>query len=193
MEMRTSLIIFILLGLLGAFFSFRAGIHSFQVSRRRASWPERSRQRAAGWRYFGLTVFLVLMSIACVSFIITGAVARPLIFARTSAPPSPTWTATEVPSETQTNTPVWTSTPVPTDTPIQTSTPVPTSTSTRVPTWTPIPSDTHWGTWTPSRTPTQTPTRTPTPIPSATNTFRPTWTTIPTDTKWPYLTPTITK
>ena len=193
MGMRTGLIIVILLSLLGAFLSFRAGIHSMQVSRRKASWPERSQQRSAGWRYFGLSVILVFMSIACVSFIITGAVIRPLIPARATATPSLTWTATETPSETKTNSPVPTSTSIPTDTPITTPTHVPSATNTRAPTWTPRPTDTHWATWTVSRTPTKTLTRTPTLVPPATSTLMPTWTPSPSDTKWPYLSPTSTK
>ena len=191
MGLRTGLIIVILLGLLGAFFSFLAGIHSLQISRRKASWPERSRQRAAGWRYFGLSIFLVCLSIACVSFMITGVFARLVTLA--SPTPSPAWTATKAPSVTQTNTPVWTSASIPTDTPAVTSTPVQTSTNTLAPSRTPLPTDTRWATWTPSRTPTGTLTRTPTPVPPASSTIVPTWTLRPTDTRWPDPTPTSTK
>ena len=190
MGMRTGLIIFILLGLLGAFFCFRAGIHSLQLSRSQASWPERGRQRAAGWRYFGLSIVLVLLAIACISFMITGAVTNPLVPA--SPTPSPTWTATQVASEAPTGTSIWTSAPVPTDTQAQTSVPVGTSTITLVPSRTPLPTDTHWATWTPSRTPTPTLTRTPV-VPSATSSRLPTWTPRPTDTRWPDPTPTSTK
>ena len=189
--MRTVLIITIFLGLVGAVLAFLAGIHSLQVSRRKASWPERSRQRTAGWRYFGLAIVLVLLSIGCVYFMITGMVVRLGIFA--SPTPSPAWTATKVPSETQTKPPVWTSIPIPTDTPALTFMPAQTSTSTLVPSRTPLPTDTHWATWTASRTPTVTSTRTPTPIPPASSTFVPTWTPRPTDTRWPDLTPTSTK
>jgi len=189
--MQTGLIIVIFLGLLGAFFAFRAGIHSLQISRREASWPERSRQRAAGSRYFGLSIILVLVSIACVSFLITGAITHPLILA--SATPSPTWTATLALPEAPTSTSIWTSAPVPTDTPTQTSVPVGTSTIKMVPSRTPLPTDTHWATWTPSKTPTGTSTRTPTPFPSASSTLLPTWTPRPTDTRWPDPTPTSTK
>ena len=188
--MRTGLIIVIFLGLLGAFFAFRAGIHSLQISRREASWPDRSRQRAAGWRYFGLSIILVLVSIACVSFLITGAIIRPLSLP--SVTPSPTWTATLAPPEAPTSTSIWTSAPVPTDTPTQTSAPVETSTITLVPSRTPLPTDTHWATWTPSRTPTGTSTRTPTSVPSVTP-GSPTWTPSPSDTRWPDPTPTSTK
>jgi hypothetical protein len=188
--MQTGLIIAIILGLLGAFFAFRGGIHSLQISRRVASWPDRSRQRAAGWRYFGLSIILVLVSIACVSFLITGAIPRPLTLA--SATPSPTWTATLVLPEAPTSTSIWTSAPVPTDTQAQTSVPVGTSTITLVPSRTPLPTDTHWATWTPSRTPTPTLTRTPV-VPSATSSRLPTWTPRPTDTRWPDPTPTSTK
>ena len=192
MGMRTGLIIVILLGLLGAIFSFRAGVHSLQLSRSQASWPERGRQRAAGWRYFGLSIVLVLFSIACISFMITGVVVNPI--APASPTPSPVWTATQVPSEPPTNTSIWTSAPIPTDTPALAATSVQTSTKPPPPpSRTPIPSDTHWATWTPSRTPTDTPTRTPTPIPSPSSTRFPTWTPRPTDTRWPDPTPTRTK
>ena len=192
MGMRTGLIIFILLGLLGAYFSFRAGIHSLQLSRSQASWPERSRQRAAGWRYFGLSIVLVLLAIACISFMITGAVANPLVPA--SPTPSPTWTATQVASEAPTGTSIWTSAPILTDTPaLATATPVQTSTKPLPPSRTPSPSDTHWATWTPSRTPTFTSTRTPTLVPSASSTRFPTLAPSPSDTHWPVPTPTSTE
>jgi hypothetical protein len=192
MGMRTGLIIFILLGLLGAFFSFRAGIHSLQLSRSQASWPERGRQRAAGWRYFGLSIILVLLAIACISFMITGAVANPL--AAASPTPSPTWTGTQAPPEPPTDTSIWTSAPTLTDTPAPTTaTPVQTSTKPLPLSRTPSPSDTHWPTWTPSRTPTPTSTRTPTPIPSASSTRFPTLAPSPSDTHWPVPTLTSTK
>ena len=87
MGIRTGLIIFILLGLVGAFFAFRAGIHSMQISRRQASWPERQRQRVAGSRFFGMAILVVLLDIACVSFIITGGVIHPVILSSPVASP----------------------------------------------------------------------------------------------------------
>jgi len=191
MGMRTGLIIVILLGLLGAFFSIRGGIHAMQVSRRHASWPERSRQRAAGWRYFGLAIVLVFLSIACISFMITGVVSLQVMPA--SPTPSLTSTFTAAPSETQTNPFFPTSTPVPTDTPAVTSTPTLLSTATLTASRTHLPTDTHWATWTPSRTPTGTKTRTLTPVPSASSTRFPTRTPSPSDTRWPDPTPTSTK
>jgi hypothetical protein len=189
MGMRTGLIIAVLLALVGAFFAFRAGIHSLQVSRRKASWPERDRQRAAGWRYFGLSIILVLLSIACVSFMITGAVTR--LATPASPTPYPTATATNTPTETQTIAYFPSNTPVPTDTALlTTSTPTGTATIALPPSRTPLPSDTHWATWTASVTPTSTKTRTPTPLPSVTDTRFPTWTPRPSDTRWPDPTPT---
>ena len=189
MGMRTGLIIAVLLALAGAFFAFRAGIHSMQVSRRKASWPERNRQRAAGWRYFGMTIVLILLSIACVSFMITGAVAR--LATPPSPTPAPSATATITPTETQTIAYFPTNTPFPSDTALLLTTPTLTGTTTFAlpPSRTPLPTDTHWATWTPSRTPTSTITRTTTPIPPATATLKPTWTPSPSDTRWPDPTP----
>ena len=189
MGMRTGLIIAVLLALVGAFFAFRAGIHSMQVSRRKASWPERSRQREAGWRFFGLTIALILLSIACVSFMITGAVIR--LAPPASPTPSPSATATNTPTETQTIAYFPSNTAVPTDTALlTTSTLTSTATIALPPSRTPLLTDTHWATLTPSITPTSTKTRTPTPFPSATSTRFPTWTPSPSDTRWPDPTPT---
>ena len=183
----TGLIIAISLGLLGIFFSIRAGVHSFQLSRRQASWPERRKQVAAGRRYFGLAFILTVMIVAGVVMIFNGDISRPVLLITPNA--SPVRTVTIAPSKTATSTPALTSTLVLTDTPTLTSTPSPTLTSTLPPSQTPLPTDTLWPTWTPSKTPTVTPTL-PSPTPTKTSTLFPTHTLMPTDTHWPTLTPT---
>ena len=188
MSVQTGLIIAILLGLLGVFFSIRAGVHFIQVSRRQASWPERRKQMVASQRYFGLALILLVVVAAGMYMIFTGNVPH-LIF-----PASPTasleWTATNLPSEIPTNTPSLTSTPGPTDTPSLTFTPSQTYTISPVPSQTSRPTETHWPTWTPSQTPTHTSTPRPTRTPTITSTTLPTRTPRPTDTRWPTLTPT---
>lgn len=98
--------------------------------------------------------------------------------------PSPTSTATHVPSKT----PTPTASPVPTRTPVPTSSFTPAPSSTPQPTLTPTP--------VPSRTPTLAPTSTPpatkTPIPTATSTPRPTSTPPPTFTATFTRTPSVT-
>ncbi len=76
MDVRTGLIIAILLALLGIYFGFRAGIRSLQRSRRQASWPARRQQVAAGRRYFGLAVLLILLSFVGVYYLVTGKASR---------------------------------------------------------------------------------------------------------------------
>ena len=177
------LIVAIFLGLLGVFFSMRLGFHSLKLSRRQASWPKRRQQIAASRRYFGLAIFLLVGIVAGYVIYINKININPFFLFTPTA--SSGLTATIVPSETHTNTPVVTSTPLPTDTPSLTSTPAQTYTPTKVPSWTSRPTDTHWPTWTPSRTftasPTPTPSRTPTPV---IVTLWPTQTPLPTDTRW---------
>jgi PKD repeat protein len=96
--------------------------------------------------------------------------------------PTPTPTPTATPTPGPTATPTWTLTatwtPMPTDTPTATWTPEPTPTgtltpsATPTPTWTPLPTDTPTATWTPEPTPTWTPL--PTDTPTATWTPEPT-------------------
>lgn len=182
MDNRTGFIIVILLGLLGAFLSYRAGTRSLQVSRRQASWPERRRQRAAGWRYFGLAIILVILAIAGLASIPKVWASQLASLASPSA--SPGRTATTGSLQTQTNTLFWTTTPAPTQISTSTVTPVPSFTGTSTPHYGYAPTDTPLPTFTPSITRTATITPSPTRTPTATNTYPATRTPIPTDTRW---------
>jgi hypothetical protein len=216
MSFRISIIIVILLGLLGVWGCFRAGIHSLQSSRRQASWPERRKQMAAGWRYFGLVFFLLVMIVVGTVFAFSGKITYPLFLSPPTA--SLERTATNVPP---THTLAPPTIAVPTDTPTPTVKSAQTSTSTPVlnqafhptdtlwskpmfPTYTPSPTDTPWlkplfPTYTPS--PTDTPWSQPlfptyTPSPSDTpwsQPLFPTYTPSLTDTLWPQPTPTSIK
>jgi hypothetical protein len=192
MSVQNGLIIAILLGLLGIFFSIRASVRSLQVSRSQSSWPERRRRVAAAWRFFGLAILLLAVIVSCVYMLVTGNIPHLVIPATPIATLEPT--ATNTPSATPTTAPSSTFTPLPpTETPSLTSTPVQTFTVGPAPSWTPMPSDTHWPTWTPSRTATSTSTRLPTGSPTATSTYTSTRTPLPTDTRWPTHSPTSTK
>ena len=57
----TGLIIVIILGLLGAFFSYLAGVRSIQVGRRQASRLVRRRKMVIGWRFFGFSFLLIAL------------------------------------------------------------------------------------------------------------------------------------
>ena len=191
MGIQTGLIIAIFLGLLGVFFSSRSGLRSIQSSRRQASWPERRRQVAAGQRYVGLAIVLLVASVAGVVILFSGNSAQlAVIFT-----PAPTreQTPTLAPFVTQTVTLLPTSTPVPTEPSTLTPTLEPTSTDTLFPSQTLLPTDTHWPTWTASVSPTATSTPLPTYTPSLTSTRQPTQTLIPTDTHWPVPTLTSTR
>ena len=191
MGIQTGLIIAIFLGLLGVFFSIRAGFRSIQSSRRQASWPERRRQVAAGQRYIGLAFVLLIASVAGVVILFTGNSAQ---LAEIFTPaPTRERTATLAPSVTQTVTPFPTSTPVPTEPSTLTPTLKPTSTDTLFPSQTLLPTDTHWPTWTASVSPTATSTPLPTHTPTVTSTRQPSQTLIPTDTHWPVPTLTSTR
>jgi hypothetical protein len=89
-----------------------------------------------------------------------------LVYAESTALPSPTprptSTPTDTPTPTRTPTPTPTHTPTPTPTPTSTSTPTPTPEETPTPSSTPTPTST----FTPSSTPTASPTLTPSPTPT---------------------------
>jgi hypothetical protein len=191
MSVQDGLIIAILLGLLGIFFSIRASVRSLQISRSQSSWPERRRWVSAAWRFFGLAILLLLMIVSCVYMLATGNIPHLVIPATPTITLEPT--ATNTPSATPTTAPSSTFTPVQTDTPTITFTPSLTITISGIQTWTPLPSDTHWPTWTPSRTATSTSTRLPTGSPTVTSTYTSTRTPLPTDTRWPTHSPTSTK
>lgn len=195
MGIGMGLIIAIVLGLVGAFFCYRAGLRAMQVARCQASWPERRKLMAVSWRYIGLAFLLIILVVAGPIF----AYNNLNIFRAQVTRPEPT--ETEAPLKTFTNTTAPTDTPAPTGTPTPTNTLAGTFTATRVQNSTPIPAQTRWPTLTPSDTPTKTPipsatkvlTGTSTTVPSATATLPPTKTPLPTQTRWPTHTPTPTR
>ncbi len=172
MDIRTGLLIAIFLGLLGAFFSIRAGSRSIQTSRRLASWPERRKKVAAGRVYYWLAFLLIVLSITGGVFALNGKNASPPVPSTQVA--SLERTATIVPTAAQTNTPAGTGLPALTDTPTMPATLAQTFTPTIISSQVLHPTDTHWATWTASRTPTATSTRTQTRTPTMTSTLFPT-------------------
>jgi hypothetical protein len=151
MGIGMGLSIAIVLGLVGAFFCFRAGLRSMQIARRQASWPARRKLMTISRLYSGLAFLLIILVVAGPIV----AYNNPNIFKTPATPPEPT--RTEAPTETFTSTTAPTDTPVPTGTPTLTNTPAGTFTATRFQSRTPLPTDTRWPTLTPGHTPTKTP------------------------------------